>query len=75
MDVLASANANINQAKVSNEKPQESLLSTVTEKKVSAISTSDTVTLSQEAIDANSGEVEPSAAHAGGGVYVPPTGG
>jgi hypothetical protein len=71
MDVLASANANINQAKVSNEKPQESLLSTVAEKKVSAISTADTVTLSQEAIDANSGDIQPLARHAGG-VYVPP---
>jgi hypothetical protein len=76
MEVSTSINTNINQAKVSNEKQQESLLATVAEKEVSALSTADTVTLSQESIDANNDEVQPLAGHGGGGVVIPPkTGG
>lgn len=72
MEVSTSINTNINQAKVSNEKPQESLLATVAEKEVSAISSADTVTLSQESIDASKGDIQPSAAHGGGGIVIPP---
>jgi hypothetical protein len=71
MDVLATRTTNLSQAKVSNEKLQESLSEGVTEQEVSTTSTADTVTLSQEGLDASNGEIPPLASHAGG-VYVPP---
>jgi hypothetical protein len=72
MDVSTSIKTNLTQDKVSNEKQPESLSASITEQEVSEISTADTVTLSQESINANNADIQPSAAHGGGGVYIPP---
>ncbi|NQZ24460.1 MAG: hypothetical protein HRT53_20740 [Colwellia sp.] len=72
MEVSTSINTNLNQAKVSTEKKQETELLKNVQSESTSLSESDTVNISQEALDANKNE-QSILRHAGGGVYVPPT--
>jgi len=72
MDVTTSINTNVNQTKVSTEKRQETELLKKEQTEDITLSGSDTVNISQEAVDANNNE-QSTSRHAGGGVYVPPT--
>jgi len=72
MDVTTSINTNVNQTKVSTEKRQETELLKKEQTEDKIFAETDTVTISQEAVDANNNE-QSTSLHAGGGVYIPPT--
>jgi len=72
MDVTTSINTNVNQTKVSTEKRKETELLKKEQTEDKIFAETDTVTISQEAVDANNNE-QSTSLHAGGGVYIPPT--
>lgn len=69
MEVSTSINTNLNQAKVSTEQKKEYATSENLKNESKALPVTDTVTISQAAVDANA---EPTGAHGGGGVVIPP---
>jgi len=72
MDVTTSINTNVNQTKVSTEKRQETELLKKEQTEDKIFAETDTVTISQEAIEANNEENTSLPAHGGGGVVIPP---